>query len=124
MLFILIFILSLILQLFLPWWIIAPLAFGLAFWKSKSSFNAFVSGFGAIFLLWIIMGLVKTLPNENLLANRVGEMFMLPSSSVNWIFMLLLTGIVGGLAAGFSAMAGFFCRNLFRNTSRRQAANT
>ena len=112
MLIILIFIISLILQFFLPWWIIAPVAFGLAFWKSKTSGHAFASGFVAIFLLWIMMGLIRSIPNENLLANRVGEMLMLPQNSFNWIIILLITGIIGGLVAACAALAGYYVKDV------------
>ena len=74
MLVLIIAIISLILQFFLPWWIIAPTAFGLSFWMAKSGKQAFGSAFLAIFLLWVGMGLIQTLPNENILANRVGTM--------------------------------------------------
>ena len=110
MLFLLIAISCLILQLFLPWWIIAPLAFGLALWKAHSGQHAFRSSFFAVFTLWIIAGLAYTLPNENILANRVGTLLKLPDTSVNWAVVLLLTGITGGLAAAFSALAGFYFR--------------
>lgn len=111
MLFLLIAIISLILQLFLPWWIIAPVAFGLAAWKASSGKYAFVSAFFAILLVWIVAGLIHTIPNENILANRVGTMLNLPDNSINWIIVLLLTGIIGGLASGFSALAGFFAKD-------------
>jgi hypothetical protein len=108
--FVLIFLTSLLLQFFLPWWIIAPVSFGYCAWKAKSGGHAFRSGFGSIFLLWVIMSLVKTLPNDNLLANRVGALLGLPELSFNWVIVLLGTGIVGGLTAGFAALAGFYCR--------------
>jgi hypothetical protein len=115
MLFLLILIISLVLQFFLPWWIIAPIAFVIAFWKAKNAAHAFSSGFSAILLLWIVMGLVHSIPNENLLANRVGEMLMLPSNSFNWIIVLLVTGLVGGLVAGLSALAGFYSSAAVKN---------
>ncbi|MDB5120145.1 MAG: hypothetical protein JWN56_1363 [Sphingobacteriales bacterium] len=108
MLFLLIFVICLVLQLFLPWWIIAPIVFCLAFWKARSAKKAFAVGFNAIFILWLIMGLVKTLPNENILANRVGQMLQLPDLSFNWMIVLLITGLVGGLASGLSALAGYY----------------
>jgi hypothetical protein len=110
MLFLLIAILSLILQLFLPWWIIAPMAFTLAAWKADSAKHAFFSGFLAIFILWTITALLHTLPNENILANRVASMLTLPSSSFSWIIVLIISGIIGGLTAGFSALAGRFTK--------------
>lgn len=112
MLFLLIAVLSLLLQLFLPWWIIAVVAFGLAFWMAKGSIHAFWTGFAAIFVLWIVTSLFRSIPNEHILANRVGEMLMLPHWKYNWIIVLLITGIVGGLAAGFSALAGFYMRQI------------
>lgn len=114
MLFLLILIISLLLQFFLPWWIIGLVAFGMAFWKAERAGQAFISGFGAIFILWVAMGLVRSIPNENLLANRIGEMLMLPENSFNWIIVLLITGIVGGLVGGFSALAGFYSAAAFR----------
>lgn len=116
MLFLLIAISCLILQFFLPWWIIAPLAFGLAIWKAHSGKHAFGSAFFAVFTLWIIAGLAYTLPNENILANRVGTMLNLPDTSVNWAVVLLLSGIIGGLAAAFSALAGFYLSQALEKT--------
>jgi hypothetical protein len=113
MLFILIFLSSLLLQFFLPWWIIGPIAFIFSAWKAKSGGHAFAAGFGAVSLLWIIMGLVKTLPNNNLLANRVGQLLGLPELSFHWILVLAITGIIGGLASGFAALAGFYGRQAF-----------
>ncbi len=110
MLFLLILIASFLLQLFLPWWIIAPVAFVFAAWKAKSAGAAFKAGFGAVFILWVAMGLILTLPNENILANRVGLMLGLPDISFRWVLVLLITGIIGGCASGFSALAGFYCR--------------
>jgi hypothetical protein len=110
MLFILILIASLLFQLFLPWWIIAPVAFILAAWKANTAGGAYKAGFGAIFILWIAMSLLQTLPNENILANRVGLMLGFPDIPFRWIFVLLITGIAGGLASGFSAFAGYYCR--------------
>ncbi len=116
MLILLIAIICLILQFFLPWWIIALVAFVMAFWKSKSAGHAFGAGFSAIFLLWIIMALIHSIPNENLLANRVGQMLMLPDLSYNWIIVMLITGIIGGLAAGLSALAGFYSQQAISKT--------
>ena len=113
MTFIYIFICSLILQFFLPWWIIGPIAFAFAAWKSSNAWYAFRTGFLAIFCLWIIVALFKTLPNDNLLANRVGQMLMLPEMKYNWVIILFATGLIGGIAAGFAALSGFYFRMAF-----------
>ncbi|MFA6944482.1 MAG: hypothetical protein WC220_01155 [Pedobacter sp.] len=116
MLFLIIAIVSLILQFFLPWWIIAPVAFGISMWIGRSGKQAFGSAFLAIFLLWIIMGLIHTLPNENILANRIGTMLKLPETSFNWVIVLLVSGITGGLASGFSALSGFYFREAIKKS--------
>lgn len=110
MLFLLILIACFVFQLFLPWWIIAPIAIALAAWKAETGKYAFWSGFAAAFVLWIIMGLVQTLPNDNILANRVAQTLMLPDLPFNWTILLFITGTTGGLVSGFAALAGFYTR--------------
>jgi hypothetical protein len=120
MLFLLILLVSLFFQLFLPWWTIAIIAFFFSAWKSRSVKHAFGQSFLAIFTLWIAVGLIKTLPNNNILANRVGEMLMLPFADVNWLIVLLVTGIVGGLVAAFAGMAGFYLRGIVADIQYRR----
>lgn len=122
MLFIIILIVSLILQLFLPWWIIAIIAFAFSAWKALSGKHAFIHAFAAIFLLWVAAGLIKTIPNENILANRVGEMLMLPFTEFNWIIVLFVTGIIGGLVSGFSGLAGFYLKDFIRKENSTKEA--
>ena len=113
-LFFLVIIVCLGLQFFLPWWIIGVVVFLLACGIAKNAFQAFMSSFFALFVLWIGMGLIQSIPNQHILANRVAQMFMLPEQSFNWMIMLLITGIIGGLVAGFSALAGFYCRQVLK----------
>lgn len=110
MLFLIIIVICFLFQLFLPWWVIAPLAFGAAFWKGKSGVHAFWSGFLAIFTLWILTALFYSIPNGHILANRVGAMLGLPETTINWAVVLLISGLIGGLAAGFCSLAGFYSR--------------
>jgi hypothetical protein len=63
----------------------------------------------------MVMSLWKSLPNENILANRVAGMFMLPDWPFAWIFVVLITCIIGGLATGFAGLSGFFVRKAFIN---------
>lgn len=120
MLFIFILIISLILQLILPWWIIAPVALILSAWKATSGKQAFGHSFLAIFTLWIVAGLIRSIPNENILANRVGEMLMLPFEGLNWLIVLLVTGLIGGLAAGFAGLTGFYLRDITKKDNQKQ----
>ena len=110
MLFLIIVIICFALQLFLPWWIITPIAFGAAFWKATSGKHAFWSAFFALFVLWLLTGLFYSIPNGHILANRVGTMLGLPDTTLNWVIVLLISGVIGGLAAGFCSLAGFYLR--------------
>ncbi|MFM6975620.1 MAG: hypothetical protein ACKOW2_02070 [Sphingobacteriaceae bacterium] len=113
MLFILILLLSLVAQFFLPWWVIAPIAFILAVRLGQNGKKSFWNGFSALFILWACMALLRTLPNENLLANRVGQMLTLPESGFNWIILVFISSLIGGLVAGLSAFAGFQFKEAF-----------
>jgi hypothetical protein len=103
MLFLIIFVLSFAGSYFLPWWMVAIIAFLAAFWLGKTSGQSFWSGFGAVFAVWTILALMKTIPNENILADKVVQLFPIPHS---WILLLLITAIIGGLVGGMSAWSG------------------
>ena len=118
MLFILILLLSLIAQFFLPWWVIAPITFILAAWMGNKPSKSFGNGFSAIFILWSCMALLHTLPNENLLANRVGQVLTSSEKGMPWLLLVLLTATLGGLVAGVSALAGAYFKEAFGKRRR------
>ncbi|MGY3053653.1 ABC-type multidrug transport system fused ATPase/permease subunit [Pedobacter sp. UYEF25] len=106
MVFIAIVIICFLLQLMLPWWIIVVIAFATCGIIGKTGKIAFWQSFFAIFLLWIGYALFKTIPNDNILANRVAVMLQ-----VNfWWLVLLLTGLIGGVVAGISGYCGYHFR--------------
>jgi len=94
---------SLLLQLFLPWWIIVPVAFGLSLWRGSSARQAFLSGFIAIFVLWLAGALIPNIRNESLLATKVAEMLFIYSP----VLLLVLTAFIGGLVGGLAAWSGY-----------------
>ena len=93
-------------QSFLPWWIIAPVCLIASFFFSSSKKQAFWSGFAGVFILWLVKILSLSLPNEHLLANKVGQVFMLPESNYNWIILLIVSSVIGGMVGGLSCLAG------------------
>ncbi len=121
MLFLFIFLVALVLQLFLPWWIVALAAFVLCFFRAVSGGHAFRHSFAAIFILWSGVALYQTMQNQHILARRVGEMFMMTSGN-NWIVLVLVTGLVGALAAAIAGMAGYYSRSAFSDQNKKRAA--
>ena len=106
MVFIVILIFSFLLQMVLPWWMVIIISFATCGLIAKTGKIAFWSPFFAIFLLWIGMALFKSLPNHNILASRVAEMFTLKA----WWLMLLVTGILGGIVSAISGYCGYHFR--------------
>ena len=100
-------------QSFLPWWIIAPICLIASFFLSSSKKQAFWSGFAGIFILWLVKILSLSLPNEHLLANKVGQVFMLPASDTNWVVLIFVSSLIGGVVGGLSCLTG----NSFRKNS-------
>ncbi|MEO6523006.1 MAG: hypothetical protein ABIN91_15090 [Mucilaginibacter sp.] len=103
MLFFIILIASLIVSFVLPWWIVAIISFLAALWIAKGLVNGFGSAFIAIFIVWVVQALFKSVPNDHILATRVAHMLPLGGS---WILLVLITGLIGGLVAGMAGLTG------------------
>ncbi len=112
MLFLIIFALTIASSYFLPWWTLALIAFGAAYFIGKKPGQGFLSGFAAIFVAWSLLALLQTLPNDNVLADRVARLMQLH----NWVFLLLATALIGGLVGGMSALSGLLIRKAFTRT--------
>ncbi|ASU33493.1 hypothetical protein [Mucilaginibacter xinganensis] len=94
---------------FLPWWVIAIASFLPALFIGKTAAKSFWSGFAAVFIVWTILALFKTIPNDNILAKHVATLFQLP----NWILLLLITALIGGIVGGMSALSGVLLKKAF-----------
>jgi len=110
MLFLIILILSFVSSYFLPWWVVAIAAFLAAFFIGKRSGQSFWSGFAAVFVVWMVLALFKSIPNDHILANRVIYLFPLPKS---WVSLLLVTALIGGLVGGMGALSGVLIKKAF-----------
>lgn len=111
MVFIVIIILSFLLQLVLPWWVILVLSFAVCGMIGKTAKISFWQPFLAIFMLWVAMALYKSIPNNHVLATRVAEMIGVKL----WFIILPLTAFIGGLVAGISGYCGFCFRKAVLN---------
>jgi len=111
MLFLIVLILSFASGYFLPWWVVAIAAFLAAFFIGKTPGQSFWSGFAAIFIGWTVLALFKSIPNDHILASRVVQLFPLPN---NWIWLLAVTALIGGLVGGMSALSGVLLKRAFQ----------
>jgi hypothetical protein len=94
-------------QNFLPWWSIAPIAFIISYLLQLKAGTGFLAGFLAVFILWGGMAMVIDFGNDHILASRIAVLFPLKG---NYVILFLLTGLIGGLVAGFAALSGALIR--------------
>ncbi len=93
--------------LYFPWWSIAIASFAVAALLPQEPLRAFLAGFLSLFLLWVVLALSIDMNNEHLLSQKISELlFKSPSHAV----IISVTGLIGGLVAGFAALAGSFLR--------------
>lgn len=93
--------------LFLPWWGIAIAAMLAAFVVRQKAGFAFLSGFFALLLLWSGLAYWIDSENESILSVRIAELLGIGDNS---FLLILITGVIGGLVAGFAAMTGSYLR--------------
>ena len=106
MVFLVILVVSFLLQLVLPWWIIIIVSFATCGIIGKTGKIALWSPFFAILLLWTGMALYKSLPNEHVLAGRVAEMLGVKA----WWLVLIVTALIGAFVAAISGFCGYHFR--------------
>lgn len=106
MVFIIIIVLSFLLQLVLPWWIIVIISFVTCGLIGKTGKIALWAPFFAILLLWTGMALFKSMPNNNVLGMRIAVMFGVQS----WWLILVLSALLGAFTAAVSGYCGYHFR--------------
>ncbi|MEM8526441.1 MAG: hypothetical protein AAGG68_17500 [Bacteroidota bacterium] len=110
--FLLTLILTLLVQLFLPWWslVIVAAVVGL-FFSYKYGAVSFLAGFLAVGLLWLLSSVWLSSGAENqVLANRVGELF----GGMSRIYLVYTTAMLGAVLGGLAAMTGTLGRKLVK----------
>jgi hypothetical protein len=102
---------------FTPWFAVVGVAFFVALLIRSSGIGAFMSGFIGIGLLWIIQSWMIDTENASLLSTKIAQLFSLPAG---W-YMIIISGVVGGLVAGFGALSGHTLRNLIQAPKKKSA---
>ena len=110
MLFLILLVLSFITSFLLPWWVVPIVTFLAAYFMSSTSKLPFISGFSAVFLVWAFLAVLKSIPNDHILADKVVQLFPLPH---NWIWVLIVTAVIGGLIGGMGALSGTLMKKAF-----------
>lgn len=99
--------LSLAACLYFPWYIIAPVAALVAIVIPQKPWHAFAAGFTALFTAWAGLAGYISIKNQQVLAHKVALLILQVDSPFLLIFF---TGCIGGLVAGFAALAASYIR--------------
>jgi len=100
-------VLSFISGLFLPWWGIAIVALLVAVLVHQRAGKAFLAGLLGVFLLWAGLAWWIDMKNNGVLSHKMAHVLPLGG---NTFLLIVVTGLVGGLVAGFAAMSGSYLR--------------
>lgn len=106
--FLLMILLSAMVQYFLPWWSVALVPFGISAWKGSSGKGAFFNGFFSAAVLWAALAFYEHQRSGGLLTERISVLFQ----GVGMPVLLAATVLIGGLVGGFASMSGYFLRQL------------
>jgi hypothetical protein len=90
------------------WWFFAVVAFLVALLIHQRAFKAFFAAFLALFILWFVLAFWMDLANEGVLSVKIAS--LLPLGGSKWLLMII-TGFIGGLVAGFAALSGSYLRS-------------
>ncbi len=96
-------VLALLLSLFLPWWSVMIAASASALFMPLKKTAVFFVPFIAILLFWAVYSFILSSGNDYTLAKRIAVLLPLGG---NAYLLMLVTGVVGGLAAGIAAVFG------------------
>ncbi len=99
----------------LPWYMYAITTFVIFVAIPQDAGKSFVIGFLTVAVLFILIAAKADFANEHLLSKKVAAIFKLKE---NFWILLLLTGIVNGLVAGFAALSGSLFRKIFAKRKR------
>lgn len=92
---------------FSPWWGFAITSLLVAVLVHQKAGKAFLAGFLGIFLLWAGLAWWIDMKNNGILSHKIAQILPLGG---NTLLLIIITGVVGGLVAGFAAMSGSYLR--------------
>ena len=102
-------------QFFLPWWVVAPIAFGVCFFMAESPAKALGEGTAGVAIVWTVYTLFIHFSTGGGMTNTMSTV-LFKTPNPGWLLALapFLVGLVGGLAG----LAGFYARQVVMPSAR------
>jgi len=106
-----------------PWWAMAPVCFTACWWLSRRASRAFWQSAAAGALLWVGYGTYLQVSTGSGLAMQVAGIFTggapFAAGTAGVVLMLFASAVVAALVGGFSGLAGFRAKQLFKRDDGR-----
>ena len=106
-------VLAIILSQFLPWWSVMIAGFVSAVLIPLKKASVFFIPFVAVLLFWAVYAFSLSSANDYILAKKIAVLLPLGG---NEYLLILVTGIIGGVSAGISAIFGKQLSLLFKSS--------
>lgn len=101
------------------WWLSMAIAFLVCFVSPSSGLNAFIAGFLGVGLTWMGHAWNLDVQNASAFSSKISEIMTVDDP----IYLVLASGLIGGIAGGFSSLSGTFFRQLFQKPKKRSFYN-
>ena len=98
-----------------PWWIGLTCVAVVEWFMGRRGGHAFIAGFYAMALPWMVLALWLDVANWRILTARVAALFSLPDLP---FLLVLLTGLIGGLLGGWAGITTAWLRSFFYTDDR------
>lgn len=107
--------LSALAQFFLPWWVVAPIAFGVCFFMASGPAKALGEGTVGVAIVWMVYTLFIHFSTSGGMTNTMSTVLFKTSNPGR---LLALAPSLAGLVGGLAGLAGFYVRQVIMPSAR------
>ena len=104
----------------MPWWILVLIAFAVSVAIPTNDFGAFLAGFLGIGLLWLVIAWNIDIETDSVLSSKIAYIIPVEGDTT---FLVILSGVIGGVAGGFSSLSGNLFRKIFMKKQQQSMYN-
>ncbi|MEM6641674.1 MAG: hypothetical protein AAF616_01735 [Bacteroidota bacterium] len=94
---------------YFTWWLGMLASFLVCFMLPSSGLNAFIAGFLGMGLIWLGQSWNLDVQNESAFSSKIADILLVGEP----LYLVLISGLVGAISGGFSAVTGASFRQLF-----------